>query len=356
MRAVRFHDKRDIRVDDVPAPQSRLKDTDVLIRPILCGICGTDLHEYVAGPIVTPTEPHLYTGAKLPQILGHEFSAEVLDTGSSVTNVKPGDRVSIQPLVSPRDDYYGRRGLYHLSEKMGCIGLSWDWGGMAERAVVNSYNVFKVSDDVSDVQAAMIEPAAVALYGVDRGGVQAGSTVLVSGVGPIGALTLLASRAAGASVIIVSEPNQHRRDLAERLVPDALVVDPKVVDVAEFVKDHTEEGVGVDVALECVGLEASLNACAKAVRRRGTVVQVGLHMRAASVDAMLWALKDITVEATWCYPTTVWPRIAGMIAAGLYPVEEIVTATIDPADVVAKGFDELLGPSGRNMKILVRAS
>ncbi len=356
MKAVRFHDKRDIRVEDVPAPPARLGDADVLIRPILCGICGTDLHEYVAGPIVTPAEPHPYTGAKLPQILGHEFSAEVIDIGSAVDNVRRGDRVSIQPLVSPRDDYYGRRGLYHLSEKMGCVGLSWDWGGMGERAVVNSYNVFRVPDAVSDVQAAMIEPAAVALYAVDRGGVQAGSTVLVSGVGPIGALALLACRAAGASKIIVSEPNPNRRALASRLVPDAVVVDPREVDVADLVKDHTEEGVGVDVALECVGLEASLNGCAKAVRRRGAVVQVGLHMRPAAVDAMLWALKDITLEATWCYPTTIWPRIAGMIAAGLYPVERIVTSTIEPEEVVEKGFDELLDPSGRNMKILVHVS
>ncbi len=356
MRAVRYYDKKDIRVDDVPAPQNRLGDTDVMIRPILCGICGTDLHEYVAGPIVTTTEPHVYTSSKLPQILGHEFSAEVLDIGGAVTNVKRGDRVSIQPLVSPRDDYYGRRGLYHLSEKMGCIGLSWAWGGMAERAVVNSYNVVRVPDSVSDVQAAMIEPAAVAIYAIDRGGVQAGSTVLVSGVGPIGALVLLACRAAGASVIIVSEPNPNRRALAARLVPDALLIDPKAVDVAEFVKEHTDEGVGVDVALECVGLEASLNACAKAVRRQGTVVQTGLHTRLASIDAMLWANKDISVQATWCYPTTIWPRIVGMIAAGLFPVEQIVTATIDPDDVVKKGFDELLNPGGHNMKILVRAS
>jgi (R,R)-butanediol dehydrogenase/meso-butanediol dehydrogenase/diacetyl reductase len=135
-----------------------------------------------------------------------------------------------------------------------------------------------------------------------------------------------------------------------------LVLDPKEVDVPTVVKDHTEEGVGVDVALECVGLEASLNSCAKAVRKRGKVVQVGLHVKPASIDAMLWALKDITLEATWCYPTTVWPRITSMIAADLYPVEQIVTSTIDPGEVVERGFDELLDPSGRNMKILVRAS
>ena len=122
---------------------------------------------------------------------------------------------------------------------------------------------------------------------------------------------------------------------------------------AELARDLTEEGVGVDVAFECVGLERSLNACADSVRRRGTVVQVGLHMRPAAIDAMLWALKDITVEATWCYPTTIWPRIAGMIGAGLLPVEKIITGVIKPEDVVKHGFETLLDPSGRNLKILV---
>jgi (R,R)-butanediol dehydrogenase/meso-butanediol dehydrogenase/diacetyl reductase len=356
MQAVRYHGRKDIRVEDVPAPAKPLSETEVLVRPIVCGICGTDLHEYTSGPIVTPATPHKYSGSVLPQILGHEFSAEVLDIGRAVTNVRPGDRVSIQPLVSPRDDYYGRRGLFHLSENMACVGLSWDWGGMAERAVVNSYNVYPVPDTVSDVQAAMIEPAAVALYAVDRGRVGPGSTVLVSGLGPIGALTLLAARAAGASLLIVSEPKESRRAKAKELAPEAIVLDPANDDLAAVIREHTEDGVGVDAAFECVGLEASLNACAAAVRRRGTVVQAGLHTRPAAIDAMLWALKDITLEATWCYPTTIWPRIAAMIGAGVFPVEKIVTSVIEPQNVIAAGFDELLDPAGRNLKILVRAS
>lgn len=353
MKAVRYYTKRDIRVEDVPAPTGPLADDQVLIEPLVCGICGTDLHEYIAGPIVTPLTPHVYSGAVLPQILGHEFSARVLDVGRRVTHVKPGSRVSIQPLISPRDDYYGRRGLFHLSEKMACVGLSWDWGGMGERAIVNGYNVVPVPDTVSDVQAAMIEPAAVALYGVDRGGVQAGSAVLVSGVGPIGALTLLAAKAAGATTIFVSELNPNRRALAKSLVPEAHVFDPRETDTEALFKAHTDEGVGVDVALECVGAEASLNLCAKAVRRQGKVVQVGLHVRPAAIDAMLWALKDITVEATWCYPVQIWPRIASMIGAGIFPVEKVVTAQIAPEDVVAKGFEALLDPAGTQLKILV---
>ena len=353
MKAVRFHTKRDIRVEDVARPAKPLAPDDVLIAPLVVGICGTDLHEYIAGPIVTPAKPHVYTGAVLPQILGHEFSARVLDIGSAVTHVKAGDRISVQPLISPRDDYFGRRGLFHLSEKMGCVGLSWEWGGMGEQAVVKGYNAVAVPDSVSDRQAAMIEPAAVALYAVDRGQVQAGSTVLVSGLGPIGALVLLCAKAAGASVLIVSEPNPHRRALAKMLVPDAVIVDPATENPAQIARQLTEEGVGADVAFECVGLERSLNVCADAVRRRGTVVQVGLHMRPAAIDAMLWALKDITVEATWCYPVTIWPRIAGMIGAGLLPVEKIITGVIKPEDVVERGFEALLDPAGRNLKILV---
>lgn len=354
MRAVRFHGRKDIRVEDVAPPDDRLAPGQVLVEPIVCGICGTDLHEYAAGPIVTPATPHVYTGAVLPQILGHEFSARVVAVGDAVATVSPGDRVSIQPLIAPRDDYYGRRGLYHLSEKLGCVGLSWAWGGMAERAVLNDYNVFRVPDGVSDIQAAMIEPAAVALYGVDRGRVTAGSTVFVSGAGPIGALTVLAARAAGAARIFVSEPNATRRRMAVDLVPGAIGIDPTTEDAVTVVRDHTEDGVGADVAIECVGNERSLNTCVAVVRRQGVVVQTGLHVRPASIDAMLWALKDITVEATWCYPVQVWPRIAGMIEAGLFPVERVVTGEIAADDVVAKGFEALLDPAGHHLKILVR--
>lgn len=353
MKAVRFHGARDIRVEDVAEPTARLGAHDVLIKPITTGICGTDLHEYIAGPIVTPSTPHVYTGATNPQILGHEFSAVVADTGSAVTNVKAGDRVSIQPLISPRDDYFGRRGLYHLSPQMACVGLSWAWGGMGELAIVNDYNVVPVPKGVSDVQAAMIEPAAVAIYGTDRGGVQSGSTVLVSGAGPIGALTLLAAKAAGAARIFVSEPNPNRLAKAKELVPDCIAIDPTRDNLDEIIADHTEEGVGVDVALECVGLEASLNACARAVRRQGKVVQTGLHMKPASIDAMLWALKDITVEATWCYPVQIWPRVIRMVEAGILPLEKVVTANISAEDVVERGFEALLDKAGKHLKILV---
>ncbi|HET7315760.1 zinc-binding dehydrogenase [Salinisphaera sp.] len=353
MKAVRFHGAKDIRFEDVAAPEGALAADEVLIRPLFTGICGTDLHEYMAGPIVTPKTPHVYTGAQNPQILGHETSGVVEAVGESISHVKVGDRISVQPLIAPRDDYYAQRGLYHLSEQLGVFGLSWRWGGMAERAVIKDYCAQPIPDNMSDEQAAMVEPAAVALYGVDRGRVTAGSTVLISGSGPIGALTVLAAKAAGAATIFVAEPNPNRRALIEKIAPYAVVADPVNEDLIEIIRERTEAGVGVDVALECVGSEISLGNCARAVRRQGVVVQVGLHMKPAAVDAMLWAQKDITVEATWCYPVQIWPRIARMVAAGTYPVEKVITNRISAEHIVDQGFEALMDPKASQLKILV---
>ena len=167
MKAVRYYGKEDSVSNRPrsPAPSAR---HEVRIKPLTCGICGTDLHEFAGGPIVTPATPHKFTGAVLPQILGHEFSAEVVEIGRNVKRLRKGDRISIQPLVMPLDDYYSRRGLNHLSPSMGCIGLSWAWGGMSELAVINDYNANLIPDTVTDEQGALVEPTAVALYGVDR--------------------------------------------------------------------------------------------------------------------------------------------------------------------------------------------
>jgi (R,R)-butanediol dehydrogenase/meso-butanediol dehydrogenase/diacetyl reductase len=210
MQVARFHAARDIRVEDVVEPKAELGPGEVLVKNRFAGICGTDLHEYVAGPIFIPRTPHSYTGAHAPQILGHEFSGVVEAVGKMVTSVKPGDEVSLQPMVSPRDDYYGQRGHYQLSEQLAIIGLSHPWGGFAEYCVVNDYNAVPIPPSLGLERAALIEPTAVAVYATDRGEVRAGSSVLVVGAGPIGQLQILAARAAGASQIFLADINENR--------------------------------------------------------------------------------------------------------------------------------------------------
>jgi (R,R)-butanediol dehydrogenase/meso-butanediol dehydrogenase/diacetyl reductase len=351
MRAAVFHAARDIRVEDVPEP-SGLADREVLVRPLWCGVCGTDLHEFAQGPIVIPAEPHPLNGSVLPQILGHEFSAEVVETGADVTKVRAGERVSIMPLIVCGRCAYCVRGMNHLCTSMACTGLSSPWGGIAELAIVDDYQVTPLTDAVTDVQGALIEPTAVAAYGVDRAGVAPGDSVLITGFGPIGALGALYAYANGTRVI-VAEPNPNRAAFA-RTLDLGDVIDPTDGDPVERIRAMTD-GLGVDACVECSGNERALNMCIDATRSAGTVVQTGLHTGPAAIDPMQVSLKDLTIAGTWCYPIYDWPRIIGLIASGRCPVERVVTAQIVADDVVAGAFEPLLDPQGREMKVMVRA-
>jgi (R,R)-butanediol dehydrogenase/meso-butanediol dehydrogenase/diacetyl reductase len=234
---------------------------------------------------------------------------------------------------------------------MGCVGLSWAWGGMGELATVLEYQVARIPEDLTYEQGALIEPAAVAVYGVERGRVGPGDHVLITGGGPIGALAVLAAKAAGAAAVYLSEPNRQRRAHAERLAP-ADILDPTAGSVPDALKQCTN-GIGVDVAIECAGNARALNDCVAATRRAGTVVQTGLHVAKAEVDPMLWSLNDLTIEGTWCYRVYDWPRIAGLVASGALPVQDVVTSRVAVDDVVPGGFDVLADPQGTEVKVLV---
>jgi (R,R)-butanediol dehydrogenase / meso-butanediol dehydrogenase / diacetyl reductase len=353
MRAVRYHAARDIRVEDVQEPTG-LGPHEVLIRPRFCGICGTDLHEYMAGPIVTPTEPHPLTGAQNPQILGHEFSADVLEVGPEVRSVKADDRVAIMPLAFCGQCYFCVRGLNHLCTSMGCVGLSWAWGGLGELAVVLDYQVATLPDELSYEQGALIEPAAVAEYGIARGGVRPGDSVLVTGGGPIGALAVLAAQAAGAGAVYLSEPNAVRAQQAENLGVTA-IFNPAETSVPEELKERTQ-GIGVDVAIECSGNGRAFDDCVMSTRRAGTVVQTGLFVGATEVKPMVWSENDLTIAGTWCYRVYDWQRIAALIQSGAFPVERVITSKIAIDDTVPEGFDVLIDPSGSAVKVLVEVA
>ena len=354
MKALRFHARNDLRIEHIDEAGA-LAPLQVRVRNSFCGICGTDLHEYRSGPIFIPVEPHPVNGARAPQVLGHEFSGTVIEVGRDVTSVRPGDRVSIQPLVSPADDFFARRGHGQLADGLAVVGLSWPSGGMAEEAVVAEHNVARLPDDVTDEQGAMIEPAAVVVHAVDRGRIGAGHSVLVTGAGPIGALACLAASAAGATTILVSETNPKRRERIRELGVVTEVFDPGRTDVSRGIAAHTEGGHGVDVALECVGDERALGTCIGSVRKRGTVVQVGLMVRPGMVDVSALVTRDITLAGSWCYQTTMWPRVIGLVASGKLPVERVISARIGLDDAVRSGFDVLTQPGAAALKILVRA-
>lgn len=353
MLAARFYGAKDIRIEDVAVPTIKASD-DVLVEVAYCGICGTDLHEYLVGPIVTPTEPHPLTGVTIPQTLGHEFSATVVEVGADVQDVRVGDRVAIMPAIVCGRCYHCRRGNGHLCIRFACTGLSAETGGLANFAVLKEYQVAKLPDGVSDLEGAVIEPACVAAYGVDRAGVTGGDIVLVTGAGPIGILSAMYAGAIGAASVIIAEPNPNRAALA-RAMDIGTVIDSTAEGFADLVADLTD-GVGVDLTVECSGTTPGLTTAISSTRARGSVVQTGLHTKPATVDMMELAAKDISLHGSWCYYLTDWPRVIRMVAAGKYPVAKAVTSTIDLPDVVTKGFDVLVDPTGDQLKVLVNSN
>lgn len=356
MKALRFHAAKDLRIEEMARPGAP-GPGQVLVRNRFVGICGTDLHEYSYGPIFIPVAPHPFTGASGPQILGHEYGGIVEAVGTGVTTVRAGDRVSVQPLIMPRaGDYFADRGLFHLSPQLALAGLSWQGGGMADYCLLHDYNVVKIPDTMTDAEAALVEPTAVAVYACDRGGVRAGGSVLITGAGPIGILTLLAARAAGATRLFLSDINDARLAFARDIVGDIVTINPRRDDPGDVVRSGTEGGVGCDVAIECVGNEHALKACLDAVRKQGVVVQTGLHPHENPLDWFQVTFKDVDIRGSWAYPTQYWPRVIALISSGLLPAKKVVTRTITLDQAVADGFDALLDPAGRHLKILIDLS
>jgi (R,R)-butanediol dehydrogenase/meso-butanediol dehydrogenase/diacetyl reductase len=210
-----------------------------------------------------------------------------------------------------------------------------------------------VPDDISDDQCDLFEPAAVAIHAIDRSGIGVGSSVLIVGAGPIGALCMLAAHAAGATQIFMSDNNENRLALMKRILPACMTINPKQGELLTIVRDSTIGNAGVDVAFECVGNGFALNDCIAAVRRRGVVVQVGVHMQPASVDCISVTFKEIDLRGSIAYPTDIWPRVSSIMTSGNFPAEKIVTRRIDLTQVVEQGFEALLDPAGKDIKILI---
>ena len=218
---------------------------------------------------------------------------------------------------------------------------------------MKAYATVKMPEHLTFKQGAMVEPAAVAVTAVDRSGLIPGGSMLITGGGPIGALTVLAAHAAGAGKIFVSEPNKARRAHVETLGVPVTTIDPVSTPLATFVGDNTFEGLGCDAAIECAGNPRAISDCIAAVRPQGTVVLIGLTNSKIEISPFDLIVRDIRLQGSLCYPTTLWPRIYAMIESGRLPVDQLVDDVIPLTDLVDKGFEPLLDPAGTKMKVLV---
>ena len=282
MNAVRFHGKQDIRLDRIPIPE--VSAGKVKIAPKFCGICGSDLHEYLGGNnlIPAPGHPHPITNEVSPLTLGHEFSGIVEEVGEGVSGVRPGDRVCVQPTIYDGSCRACKRGLVNCCDKNGFVGLSGWHGGLCDHMVVPESCVKKLPDNVPLEVGALIEPLAVGWHAVDVSPWKEGDSALVLGGGPIGLAVVQALSGRGCKNIIVSEVSNKRREFAKQFGAHH-TIDPTKGDVVEMVEGLTD-GEGADVGFDAAGVQVAVDTALKAIKARGTLVNIAIWEKRASLN------------------------------------------------------------------------
>lgn len=346
MKAARWYAAKDIRVEETEVPTP--KDNQVKIAVKFTGICGSDLHEYKDGPQLIPVdEPYALNGHQGTTTLGHEFSGVVEEVGKNVKNIKKGDRVTVEPIFRNPESPFIATGEYNLSEPLGFVGLTSN-GAFAKYVVVEDYMVHKMPDSMTFEQGAIVEPAAVAAYAIQRSGMKLGDTVLIIGAGPIGLLTVQVALATGASQIFVSDLSENRLKKAKE-IGATHTFNAKDKGISQQIKEIT--GHGVDVFIDAAGVQASFDTGINSLRNGGTAILVALFGKEVKHDALNQTLRELTIIGTAAY-RNIFPQTIALISSGRLPVEKLITSVISLDDVVEKGF-EALTKDPSEVKILV---
>jgi (R,R)-butanediol dehydrogenase / meso-butanediol dehydrogenase / diacetyl reductase len=346
MKALRWHGRQDVRLEDVEF-DGALGAGMVEVAVDYCGICGSDLAEFQHGPFAIRPGPHRLTGQGPPVTLGHEFSGTIVAVGADVRDLAPELRVSADATWRCGHCPACRQGKYNLCPDGGSIGLASD-GGFAARVRIPAYCAVPLPEQVSPVAGSLIEPLSVGLHALDRGAVQAGDSVVITGFGPIGAATAEVATALGLAVLVV-EPNALRRQRAEDLGYSAVSPEGEPRDVARTIRGLT--GGGAPVVVECSGNAAALELAPELSCRGGRIVSVGLPKRPVPIDGARLVLYERSLIGALGYVFDL-PRIVKMIDSGALEPERLVTRTVALADAVTE-FARLADDAGADLKVLV---
>jgi (R,R)-butanediol dehydrogenase / meso-butanediol dehydrogenase / diacetyl reductase len=304
MKKTIYHGIRDIRVEEVPDSTPGSGEVKVKIR--YCGICGSDVHEYLHGQF--PKSP-----------FGHEACGNIIAVAPDVEGYAVGDRV--------------------------CTFMA---GAYAEAIVCPVQRLLKIPDDMDWKRAAVLEPLSGAAYAVERGRVKAEDTVFIAGAGTVGLMLLMGLKAMGVQTVYMTDVLENRRKMAEQMGA-TLVWNPLEIKSPAKIKELTK-GRGVDVAIEAVGIEATLKDCLASARYQGMVIVQGIFTERAAVHMLGFVTRETTMIGT----NSINPPLAlKWLKTGKIRPECIITDIIPLADIAGSGFEVLAEKSKTAIKILV---
>lgn len=322
MKTAVMTDIKKVRIEEREKPVP--KEGEVLVKVEYVGICGSDLHYYESGRIGNfIVEP--------PFVLGHEAGGTVVEVGSGVTHLKAGDRVALEPGKTCGHCEHCKEGKYNLCEDVIFFATPPVDGVFQEYVAHEAGLCFKLPDNVSTLEGALVEPLSVGLHAAMQGGAHIGQTAVVTGAGCIGLVSLLALKAMGVSRVIVVDVIDKRLQKAKELGAD-YVINGKEQDTVAEIKRLTE-GKGCDLSIETAGTQITASQLIQASKKGATIVFVGYSASGEMTLPIGMALdKELTFKTVFRY-RNIYPMAIEAIAAGKIRIKDIVTDYFELDDI-----------------------
>ena len=316
MKALVLEKVRELAIKDMGV-YADLGPRDARIKIHSVGVCGSDIHYYTHGRI----GPFV---VKEPMILGHEASGTVVEVGAEVTNLKPGDRVCMEPGIPDPNSRAARLGIYNLDPAVRFWATPPIHGCLCESVVHPAAYTFKLPEGVSYAEGAMVEPLAIGVHAAKKARIQPGDLAVVLGAGTIGAMTTLAALAAGCSRVVVTDVKQAKLDILAKCGPITTVnaASHSIKDVV----DEMSEGWGADVVFECSGAPPVIANVFEALRPGGRVVLIGMPVDKAPFDIVGAQVKEASIATIFRY-AHVYDRAVALLGSGKIDVKPFITDT-----------------------------
>lgn len=319
-------------------------DNEVLVKVEHVGICGSDMHYYengrIGGYIVKP-----------PFVLGHESGGTVVEVGNKVTHLKVGDRVALEPGKTCGHCEYCRKGLYNLCPDVQFFATPPVDGVFQEYVAHEADLCFKLPDNVDTMEGALIEPLAVGMHAAKQGGATLGQTAVVTGAGCIGLCTMMSLKAFGVSEVYVIDVQQKRLDKALELGATAVVNSKEKDPVEEILKLTNQRGV--DLAVECSGVETCANQDVELLVSGGTLVQVAYGASGyMNLNMAMICDKEITIKSVFRY-RHIYPMAIRAVSEGKVNLKGIVTNIFD-FDDIQNAMDKSISDKANIVKSVVK--
>ena len=344
MKAVVLERVGEIAIREIDLPTSPGPD-DVLIDIDTVGICGSDVHYYTHGRI----GPFV---VEEPMVLGHEASGVVSQTGDRVRNLKPGDRVCMEPGIPTANSRAVKLGAYNVDPDVVFWATPPVHGCLAPQVVHPASFTFKMPDRVSFAEGAMVEPFAIGMQAAARAHITPGDVGLVLGAGPIGIMCALALLAGGCSQVMISDLVDEKLAIAERY-DNVVPVNIRATDLGAFV-DKATGGWGADIVVEASGSRQAFDGLFSMVRPAGTVVLVGMPTDPVPVDIVAAQAREVRIETVFRY-ANVFDRALNLIASGAVDLKPLVSETF-PFEQSVSAFERAASGNASDVKLQIKVT